>query len=614
MTTLDIISLIDQNPITKLTDTYNNKLLTKIRDNFTEFEQQLFLTTSYAAINCINKNECIINVDTIWEWLGFANKNGAKRAIEKNFTIDTDYKILPMPKDDSQPQWGGHNKELILITLTTFKLLCLKIETDKADEIREYYIKLEEILTETAIEHTIELRNQLEQEMNKLQIQNEKLKKEYEKTLEEQKRIDRQNMLLHQFTPICSILYIIRVKSYENGSYIVKLGESRCGIMGRYAQHKTNYEEAILLDCFSVKRSLEFETYLKNHEKIKKHKVTDLPGHENEKELFFIGKGLTYAILLKTINDNIGKFDEKIEIALERANAQIELLTNLIDIKKQESTVASSISLQNAMHVADPIMSRVTEIEKKHTEILSTQQQILQTNREILEKLADKQVKTTTGFEQPLATLGPRLQKINPETKTIVKIYESATQCMNEDNKIKRPSLNKAVQENVIYNGYRWMFVDRELDPNVIHNMPDTVPTREQNLGYIAKLSGDKSQILNVYLDRKTAAITNGYCASGLDTAVLRGSASQGFYYGLYEKCEEELRDAFVARVGKDPLLYKDGVGKFDLQNNMVQEFTCKYDCIRGLKMSDKTLAKALDKNVSYNGFYFKSLGSKLSI
>lgn len=28
--------------------------------------------------------------------------------------------------------------------------------------------------------------------------------------------------------------------------------------------------------------------------------------------------------------------------------------------------------------------------------------------------------------------------------------------------------------------------------------------------------------------------------------------------------------------------------------------------------MSDKTLAKTLDKNISYNGFYFKELGSKL--
>jgi hypothetical protein len=27
--------------------------------------------------------------------------------------------------------------------------------------------------------------------------------------------------------------------------------------------------------------------------------------------------------------------------------------------------------------------------------------------------------------------------------------------------------------------------------------------------------------------------------------------------------------------------------------------------------MSDKTLAKALDKDVAYNGFYYKSIGSK---
>jgi hypothetical protein len=31
------------------------------------------------------------------------------------------------------------------------------------------------------------------------------------------------------------------------------------------------------------------------------------------------------------------------------------------------------------------------------------------------------------------------------------------------------------------------------------------------------------------------------------------------------------------------------------------------------LKMSDKTLAKALSKNIPYNGFYFKELGSKLN-
>jgi hypothetical protein len=61
-----------------------------------------------------------------------------------------------------------------------------------------------------------------------------------------------------------------------------------------------------------------------------------------------------------------------------------------------------------------------------------------------------------------------------------------------------------------------------------------------------------------------------------------------------------------------DILLYKNGVGQYDLDNNLVNEFVCKYDCIRELKMSDKTLTKALEKNIQYKGFYFKDIGSKL--
>ena len=62
------------------------------------------------------------------------------------------------------------------------------------------------------------------------------------------------------------------------------------------------------------------------------------------------------------------------------------------------------------------------------------------------------------------------------------------------------------------------------------------------------------------------------------------------------------------------PILYKDGVGQFNEQNELVNEFTCKYDCIKSLNISDKTLAKSLDKDILYNGFYYKSLGSKLFI
>ena len=48
--------------------------------------------------------------------------------------------------------------------------------------------------------------------------------------------------------------------------------------------------------------------------------------------------------------------------------------------------------------------------------------------------------------------------------------------------------------------------------------------------------------------------------------------------------------------------------------DNLVKEFSCKYDCIRELKMSDKTLAKSLKNNISYNNCYYKELGEKLSV
>jgi hypothetical protein len=44
----------------------------------------------------------------------------------------------------------------------------------------------------------------------------------------------------------------------------------------------------------------------------------------------------------------------------------------------------------------------------------------------------------------------------------------------------------------------------------------------------------------------------------------------------------------------------------------MTNEFSCKYDCIRELKISDKTLAKCLNNNIPYNNHYYKELGPKL--
>ena len=97
---------------------------------------------------------------------------------------------------------------------------------------------------------------------------------------------------------------------------------------------------------------------------------------------------------------------------------------------------------------------------------------------------------------------------------------------------MKRPTLDKAINENMIYNGYRWLYVDRELDPTIIHNILPTKQTKNQNLGYIAQINKDKTEIVNVFLDRKTASHYNGYESSAaLDNPVKNYTISKNFYY-----------------------------------------------------------------------------------
>jgi len=98
-----------------------------------------------------------------------------------------------------------------------------------------------------------------------------------------------------------------------------------------------------------------------------------------------------------------------------------------------------------------------------------------------------------------------------------------------------------------------------------------------------------------------------------LDNPVKNMTITRCHYYMLYDKCDEEIVNDFESKYG-EPILYKDGLGQYDLNNNLIREFSCKYDCIKALSMSDKTLRKSLETNKPYNGYYFKELDSKLKM
>jgi phage anti-repressor protein len=605
-TSIDIVGLIENNPISKFNTTkYQSRLIEKLQSKFTNYQQQLFLSSFYCYLKYDKINDYVIDLDNVWKWLGFSTKGHSKYLLEKQFIVDKDYKILltklrkqdfmtnndedeivPHPKKESKSSHGGNNNEVIMMNIKTFKKFCLKARTKKADEIHDYFIKLEESLHEILEEETIELKTQL------LQIE-DKNTKDYEVKFKKERELDKEKLLLQKFASIGSIVYIIRVKTLEHGNYIVKIGESRIGIKNRYSEHKHKYEECVLLDCFSVNRSSDFESFIHNHENIRLNKITDLKNHENEMELFLIGKNLTYQMLLNIINSNIKYFNDPRILELEAKNLSLMIQMNE---SKSENVFVSEL-LKEIKYLSNKIDS----VEKM--------------NKEILEKINQSQVKTPNGFNQEPVNLGPRLQKINPETMELVKYYESVSDVMKENPNIKRPTLNKAIVENRVYYNYRWLFVERSMDPTIIHEISPTKESIHKEMGYIAKLDQNKTQILNVYIDRKTGASDNGFeSLSALDNPVRSGKLTNGFYYIIYDKCSEELRANFEAQHGGYPQLYRSGIGQYDSNNNLTRIFLCKYYCCNQLSISDKILSKSIKKNLAYNGFYYKELGDKIKM
>ena len=262
METINIVELIETNPITKLSKDYNVKLLKKIKEQFTDFEQQLFLSSFYCYLNCHPKNEFVIDLDKIWKWLGFSQKVNAKTLLEKQFIVDKDYtKLLLLQQKQTNQTKGGHNREIFMLNIETFKKFCLKAGTKKADEIHDYYMKLEELIHIVVQEECNELKMLLENKSNSIEKEKEELK---EKTI------------LEQFPNNTQCIYIglIDNKTLEKPNSkmyhetVIKFGQSN-NLNERVKTHKKTYENFRLYNAFKVKNKIEIENCIKKHSTLK---------------------------------------------------------------------------------------------------------------------------------------------------------------------------------------------------------------------------------------------------------------------------------------------------------------------------------------------------------
>lgn len=188
---LDIVSLIESSNSSSIEE-FDDITLSKIKENFTSEEEQLFVASFKCYTKYNSRIDFIVDFSKIWKWLGYSRIEECKRVLLKHFKENLDFIIEKISKINF-PQIGGekneeereieNNKEtrgrqadFILLTINCFKKLCLKSRTEKADKIHDYYIKLEDTIFQVMKEKTNLLMHQLQikdQEIENIALKNE---------------------------------------------------------------------------------------------------------------------------------------------------------------------------------------------------------------------------------------------------------------------------------------------------------------------------------------------------------------------------------------------------------------------------------------------------------
>lgn len=594
--TLDIVNVIEKNPITRLSQVYQNKLLNKIKEKFTDKEQTLFVSSFYCYLNYNSKNDFVIDLDKVWKWLGFSRKDHAKVVLKKNFVEDIDYKILlPKIQEQDKKEHGGNNKEQIMMNINTFKKFCLKSATKKADEIHDYYIKLEDLLHDVINEESDELRNQLtlkNTEIEKIKIDNKSKEK-----------LNKHSLLLQKFKNKRCV-YVAEIEENK----FIKIGSTK-DIIYRYNTLKRTYNNILFLDVFDSQSFREIESSILKEVKNNIYKKP-INNHLSQ-EIVLLTNDFTYEHLMKIVDNNINKMYyltpeqilEKEKLELEREKIEFEkfklnnnLLMNIINNDKYKDDVKNILSdnLKN-------IFSDKINIENKNTikddKIIKDETQNPDYNMLYHFKIKGRKPK------------GRKIQKIDPlNLEKVIKVYDSMVYLLrSEENKgCQKSGIQAAIKKNTIYKDYRWNFVNEGEDPN-ISKIGETKKIKKPSIiNTILELNSTKTEILESYHTKNHLLEKLKIGKNTLVNIIKNNTLYENKYYIEYHKCPQDLLDKYNKPLNR--IIYPNAKKVKQIhpitKNTIV--FNSLFEISNKFGICATTIKNAIKDKTVYNGYMWE--------
>jgi len=611
-----------QELITTTNNNFTNYLVERLN---TEDEKQFALHFKIYLEHGYKNNTFPINFDDVWKMCEFDKKYNALRVLQKHFEENKDYKKVLLQNEErflledndgkscsskmrsgfSQPerkQNGGQNKETIMLNVDTFKEFCMKASTQKAKQIRSYYIKLEKIFfsyTKDQLYYSNDRIKTLETKVNNFDV---KLNKNFKNAFNKQ-----------------SVVYIMKLQSFDDGTYIIKIGktDNLTDRTSKLVSLYCNKDQLVIMSVYPCEDNNNFEKFLHSNPYISQYRYT---GKINDKatsiETYRIND-INYEKIKRIIDNNIYNYNGKNLDIMKENNKSLELQLKIKEIELKEK----EIEFNNKLYENPDFFDKLNEHYKlkltiplndvikdndtqetinipiiTHTETSNTPIII---NNNIVKK---REIKDCGHYVQVYD---------GNDTNNLLYVYNGITDATRNMEGTSFTSIKNACKKKEIYKGYRWHLVNRnDPNPNGVKDIGSSIVPRYKLEGYIAMLNDDMTEVEKLFIKQKDAAIFIGQTVSAMSRAVNYKTLLSNKYFILWDIIDEEVQNKYLETNELTIITEKQKARKIHQINpdtdEVIKIHLSLSDLIKELKIAPKTIKRHSKNNTIYNGYKWK--------
>jgi hypothetical protein len=404
-------------------------------------------------------------------------------------------------------------------------------------------------------------------------------------------RLTIHNKLMSSFTEK-KIVYTCFLEDLDDGFYVIKIGNSE-NLSSRVPNIITKLGNCMLMDVFEVDYNVKCERKCHDDPRIDQFSYNEIINKKTTSQEAYKVNDEIYEEIVKVIKEKqqeYTKIDYVEILEIEKLKLQRkELELEIAKTKKETMNTSSSIS---------------EEIEVFDEEDDSS--------------VSDLSVENFIKIRK--STRSPRVQQYEPIPNSndlkLVKTYDSIIEVLRDNDGFSVGGLKPACNNNTLYKGYRWIFLDR--DKEIKHyNIPPTINIRQVSHELVAMLNIDKNEIIQVFPSIKHASEARHFKSlAAISKAIKNESLSSGHYWKRYHDCDETLKEEYEKHntlPDKPPKVNGIRVQQISMNKDkgVIKEFTSISDVLKQFQMSRVSLKNANKNNTPHNGYYWRIIDVK---